>query len=177
VVAYVTTEEEESTVVVIDTVAGAVSGTLPLPAQHWARALALTADGSFIYVAGYDANGAGQLLVVDTAREELAGTVSLGARPWDVVVAGFADGTPTPSPSLPSTATPMATETPPPDRCPGDCDGDEEVTVDEVVTAVRTAKDQDLMGECPPCDVNRDQQVTVDELVAAVRSALTGCAP
>jgi hypothetical protein len=71
----------------------------------------------------------------------------------------------------------LATETPVPDpECPGDCDEDDEVTVEEVVTAVRIARDAALMDACPPCDVNRDRHVTVDELIAAVRSALTGCA-
>ncbi|GIW44546.1 MAG: hypothetical protein KatS3mg077_1828 [Candidatus Binatia bacterium] len=59
--------------------------------------------------------------------------------------------------------------------CPGDCDGDGRVTVDEVVLGARA-----LLGEVkiePSCRLDRDGsgEVTVDEIIAAVDLALFGC--
>lgn len=62
--------------------------------------------------------------------------------------------------------------------CPGDCNRDGHVTVDELVLAVNIALDSPdapLMKECLPADVNLDYLVTVDELVLAVNRALGGC--
>jgi hypothetical protein len=80
-----------------------------------------------------------------------------------------------------------------PASCPGDCDGDGEVRVQELVRLVRAALDlaQPCLIEfwlCPPpdpclgLDANDDGVVTADELtraisriVKSVRSALEGC--
>jgi DNA-binding beta-propeller fold protein YncE len=59
--------------------------------------------------------------------------------------------------------------------CPGDCNGDGVVTVDEVVRSVNVALGAAAYRLCPPTDVDGDQQVTVDELVRAVGAALHGC--
>jgi hypothetical protein len=63
-------------------------------------------------------------------------------------------------------------------RCPGDLNGDDAVTIDEVIAMVNTA----LYG-CPvagpaascPEDLNGDGMVTVDEILQAVGTALSGC--
>lgn len=59
--------------------------------------------------------------------------------------------------------------------CPGDLNGDQQVTIDELVRGVNAA----LSGcdGAPPCagDLNGDRQVTIDELVRAVNTALGGC--
>lgn len=59
--------------------------------------------------------------------------------------------------------------------CAGDCSGDEQVTVDELVTAVNIALELRPVADCVAIDGNGDHQVTVDELVTAVNRALTGC--
>lgn len=58
--------------------------------------------------------------------------------------------------------------------CPGDCDGNERVTVSELVTGVGTSLGTSTVG-CTAMDRNNDGRVTVDELVAAVNAALHGC--
>ncbi|MBI4515811.1 MAG: M4 family metallopeptidase [Deltaproteobacteria bacterium] len=63
-----------------------------------------------------------------------------------------------------------------PSRCIGDCSGDGEVTVDELVKGVNIALGLAPLGDCPWLDTNADGEVTVDELVAAVNAALGGCA-
>ena len=58
--------------------------------------------------------------------------------------------------------------------CPGDCDGDGQVTVEEVVRCVRTATGAPGRP-CPGLDASGDGLATVDEVVGAVRRALDGC--
>lgn len=59
--------------------------------------------------------------------------------------------------------------------CPGDCNGDGGVTVEELVTAVNLALDGEGAGECDAADADGDGAIGVDELVAAVGSSLLGC--
>lgn len=59
--------------------------------------------------------------------------------------------------------------------CPGDCNLDEQVTIDEVVTAVNIALGTGDLAGCQAVDASNDGQVTVDELVTAVSRALQGC--
>jgi len=59
--------------------------------------------------------------------------------------------------------------------CAGDCDGDEQVRIDELMLGVAIALGNTEAGECRAMDRNSDQRVAVDELVAAVGYALNGC--
>ncbi len=69
-----------------------------------------------------------------------------------------------------ATPTPVAT-------CAGDCNGDGEVTVDEILTMVNIALGSGSVADCLAGDVNGDGEITVDEIVTAVGNALNGCAP
>ncbi len=59
--------------------------------------------------------------------------------------------------------------------CPGDCNGNGSVTVDELVTGVNIALENASLSACPATDTSGDGMVTVNELVAAVSNALNGC--
>ncbi len=59
--------------------------------------------------------------------------------------------------------------------CPGDCGGDNEVAVNELVTAVNVALGTGAIDQCRAADVNGDNMVTVNELIMAVNAALNGC--
>ncbi len=59
--------------------------------------------------------------------------------------------------------------------CTGDCNGDGEVTVDEILVGVNVALDHTALATCPNFDSDANGAVTVDELIGAVRSALNGC--
>jgi hypothetical protein len=59
--------------------------------------------------------------------------------------------------------------------CTGDCGGDGQVTVDELVLSVNIALGTGSLAQCTSADGNGDSQVTVDELVSAVNNALVGC--
>ncbi len=59
--------------------------------------------------------------------------------------------------------------------CTGDCSGDGEVTVDEILLAVNVALNLVPSTQCTAADRNGDEEVTVDEILAAVNAALFGC--
>jgi uncharacterized repeat protein (TIGR03806 family) len=57
--------------------------------------------------------------------------------------------------------------------CVGDCNGNGEVTVDEMVTGVNLALG--VSGSCDAFDRNDNGEVSIDELLAAVNNALSSC--
>jgi hypothetical protein len=61
--------------------------------------------------------------------------------------------------------------------CPGDCNDDGVVVVDELQTGVALALARGDPASCAHFDANRDALIDVAELVAGVTAALTGCAP
>ncbi len=77
----------------------------------------------------------------------------------------------TPSP----THTPEGT--PPASGGTGDCNGDNEVTVDELILGVNIALGTRPLADCPAFDPSGDGEVTINELIAAVNYALTGIPP
>ena len=59
--------------------------------------------------------------------------------------------------------------------CVGDCNGDGEVTVDELILGVNIALGSQDSSACEAFDTDDDNQVTVSELVKGVNNALGGC--
>jgi hypothetical protein len=60
-------------------------------------------------------------------------------------------------------------------ECAGDCDGNGEVTIDELLRGVNIALQAASSDTCVAAEVFADGRVTVDDLVEAVDSALRGC--
>lgn len=82
---------------------------------------------------------------------------------------------PTPTATLPA-AEPTATATGLPlDQCPGDCDGDGQVVINELVLGVGVALGAQPLSACDAFDTNASGGVEINELVAGVRAALDGC--
>ncbi|MEO8603138.1 MAG: hypothetical protein ABI629_11235 [bacterium] len=59
--------------------------------------------------------------------------------------------------------------------CVGDCDGNAEVAVNELVVGVGIALGSRTVDDCLAADPNFDRDIAVSELVAAVNSLLNGC--
>jgi hypothetical protein len=59
--------------------------------------------------------------------------------------------------------------------CPGDCNGDGQVTVNELIVGVNISLGSAPISECPAFDTSGDGTVTVSELIQAVNAALAGC--
>jgi hypothetical protein len=72
-----------------------------------------------------------------------------------------------------ATATPTASMSPEP-GCPGDCDGDGGVTLDDLRAMVDAALGN-AVALCPSADLDEDGEITVDEIVAAVARGLGPC--
>jgi hypothetical protein len=79
-----------------------------------------------------------------------------------------------PPAEMTATPTPTPTPTVPIDGCPGDCNGDGTVRVDELVGGVSA-----VLGRgdvCPALDLDGNGTAVVNEVVTAVNAALRGCA-
>jgi hypothetical protein len=62
------------------------------------------------------------------------------------------------------------------DTCDGDCDDNNAVTVDEILTGINIALGLASLERCTSVDIDGNGVVTVDELLLAVQGALEGCA-
>ena len=60
--------------------------------------------------------------------------------------------------------------------CPGDCNGDLMIAMDEVTTAVDRALGQAESTPCTRADANNDGAITVEEVIQAVKREGSGCA-
>ncbi len=57
----------------------------------------------------------------------------------------------------------------------GDCNGDGDVTIDELLAMASIALGTAPIGTCAAGDANHDNRITVDEIVAALNCSLSGC--
>lgn len=62
-----------------------------------------------------------------------------------------------------------------PVSCPGDCNLDGTVQVNELVTSINASLGSGSLGVCVVSDPSGDGAVTIDELIHAVSDALSGC--
>jgi hypothetical protein len=60
-------------------------------------------------------------------------------------------------------------------RCAGDCNGDHQVTVNELLAMVNIALGSTEVSACKAGDINGDGQITINEILNAVNIALTAC--
>lgn len=61
--------------------------------------------------------------------------------------------------------------------CAGDCRGDGQVTVDDLVTGVRIGLELAAADQCASIDIDGDLHVTPDEVTGALNAALAACPP
>ena len=81
---------------------------------------------------------------------------------------------PAPTPTGTATATDTATA---PTGCAGDCNGNGQVTIDELIRGVNIALGNAALDVCPSFDVDGDGEVAINELVQGVNNALAGACP
>jgi hypothetical protein len=70
-------------------------------------------------------------------------------------------------------STPTPTQTT--ETCGGDCGGDGEVTINELLLMVNVALEQAQAAVCSAGDRNQNGEITIDEILVAVNNALNGC--
>ena len=59
--------------------------------------------------------------------------------------------------------------------CPGDCNRDGVVTINELIVGVNIALETEPVNTCPVFDVNGDGTVTVNEIILGVNASLNDC--
>lgn len=95
-----------------------------------------------------------------------------------VTPTGTATGTPTITPTDTPTntpaATPTATPTSTPVVCVGDCEGDGEVSIDDLITGINIALGLLPVSDCPAL-ANMGGMVTITQLIQGVDNSLNGC--
>ncbi len=70
---------------------------------------------------------------------------------------------------------PTPTPTPLVSSCVGDCNGDGEVAINELITGVNIALGSLPLDRCPSFDINEDGEIEINELITGVNNALAGC--
>jgi hypothetical protein len=83
--------------------------------------------------------------------------------------------TPTATPTFTHTSTPLPSPTPTEPPCVGDCNGDREVAVNELVLGIAIAGATVPLDDCTAFDADDSDSVTIDEIVAGVGNAIGGC--
>ena len=61
--------------------------------------------------------------------------------------------------------------------CAGDCDGEGEVEINELIRAVNISLGFAPVSDCLAVDRDGSGTVSIAELIAAVRNSVEGCAP
>ena len=61
--------------------------------------------------------------------------------------------------------------------CAGDCDGNQQVTISELIRGLGITLGRNPIAACPAFDVDGNGGLGIDELIAAVDAALSGCPP
>jgi YVTN family beta-propeller protein len=120
---------------------------------------ALTPDGSALYVPDNRNNA---ISVIDTATLHVATSIPLpksACGPDFCSAYGVAIG------AIPGGCAP----------CPGDCNGDGRVRVDELITAVAVVLGTAPSSDCRAIDRRGTGSVTIADLVLAVSAAVYGC--
>jgi len=161
---------------VIDTATNTLSATILIPDEHQGLvAIDVTPDGSVAYVAtafpGF--HGPGTIWVVDLVERRIRANIPMPPCDSEAIASDLAitpDGKHVYVPVFGCTSTNAAAAS----SYTGDCDGDGQVTINELVLGVNIALGFTPRETCPAFDSNQDDQVTVDELVSAVSAALDG---
>jgi len=99
-------------------------------------------------------------------------TIAFGGESRGFCAAGVPNGevpTPTPTGQVPTPTVP------PSGGCAGDCNGDHEVTINELITGVNIALGSAQLTQCPSFDRNGDGEVAINELIQGVNAALGSC--
>lgn len=113
------------------------------------EAMALTPDGAFLYIANALSDS---VTIIDTQENRTVSTIAVGSAPMGAAIAGV------------------------PRLCTGDCDGDGETTVEELLAGISIALGTTHLDACPPLDRDRSGEITIDEILAALTVVLEGCA-
>src|SRR5262245_3841746 len=106
------------------------------------------------------------------ASPSITRTSTATATPTTALATATASHTPTATAPPPS---PTPTETPTVVACVGDCNGDGEVGINELILGVNIALGNQPLNACRAFDPSGNGSIEINELIAAVNSSLSGC--
>jgi FG-GAP-like repeat/EF hand len=147
-----------------------------LGAELWTGA----SDGTFTFaesIVGND-DSLDRLVIADLNgddKPDIAASASTQDRVTVALNGADVPFTPAPTATVTPTAVATPTATRGPVQCVGDCDGDGQVSINELIQGVNIALNTAAVDACPAFDRDGDGQVSVNELIAGVNSALGGC--
>ncbi len=158
-----------------------VYGPSSLPEQGPVQIPVLPANGQLLILTARIAPDAPDTVplhifsALDSSKPQFAANLSIGDQAACDVTANaqnrsnvtFTDGVVNVGPEVTPTVGPTG--------CIGDCNGDGEVRVNELVIGVNIALGAAQISSCPAFDKNGDGMVTVNELVLGVNNALNAC--
>ena len=136
---------DSAAVAIIDTAVPAITGWVDVGFAQ--RSIAIRPDGAFLYVAGFGST----VSVIDTQAAAVATNIFVGALVGDIVTGN--------APDL---------------LCPGDCDRDGQVTVDELIVCADIALGTRRPNACPSLSAD-GTMATVADVLRAVKAATNGC--
>jgi len=123
------------------------------------RDLAVTPDSRQVYVVTGNV-----VAITDAAGHVLDAGISVEETPAGMAIA-----------ALPGPCWATAEPTPSAPPCSGDCGGDGQTTIDDLVTLIGVALGNGPVAACAAGDLDGDAEITVNEVVTAVTEALAGC--
>jgi hypothetical protein len=141
--------------------------------------MAYTYDGLMRLVSATRSDASSNFLESDTYTYDAASNITQKVQviavtetPTPAVASTPTGPAATPTPAVTETSAPhptstfIATET-----LAGDCNGDHRVTIDEIITLVKTAVERTVVT-CPSADLNGDGKIEIDELMVVITNAL-----
>lgn len=140
-------------IAVVDTDTNEVTASVPLESSEFISGIALAPDGSLAYVSGTEF-----VSIVDTSAHAVVATVPVPGQTEDIAI-GLVPGGCTGAPVV----------------CKGDCDGNGEITIDELLVGVHRVLGTNTFFRCPAFDSEEEAPFQIDDLVSAVNNAVIGC--
>ncbi len=127
-----------------------------------------TGDGSFGPPVSFEVGPAPGAVVTEDFDRDGWFDIAVTSQDFETVtiLLNRTGGTPAPTPTVTPT---------PPRVCVGDCGGDGEVTIEELILMVNIALGSTPVQNCLAGDANGDGDITIDEIIQAVNRALGGC--
>lgn len=153
------TNADSSTVSIIPTAINVVRAAITVGSDP--SAITARRNSPLIHVTNFRSNTVS--VISRRAQNHVIATIPVGNGPYAIAISGAAHC------AVPPTPAPMAP------GCLGDCNGDGQVEVDEVLAAANISLGNTPVSSCLAADPQHTGTVTTAELVQIVRIATQGC--